>query len=145
MKNPVIITVIAALLFGTGGFFGGMQYQKSQRTSGSFGNRQFSANSNLQGRTGQNGQRMGTGRVMGEILSIDDESFTVKLPDSSSKIVLLSENTSYSKSSEGNREDLKVGDQVGIFGTTNSDGSVSANDIQINPSFRPNISNIPQQ
>jgi hypothetical protein len=46
MKNNVAIFVIIALLIGGGaGFFGGMQYQKSQRAAGfgQFANGGFSA------------------------------------------------------------------------------------------------------
>jgi len=69
-------------------------------------------------------------------------TITVKLPDGSSKIILLSEKTSINKASEGSVADLVVGEKVAVFGTTNTDGSVTAQNIQINPVAR-NLEAIP--
>jgi hypothetical protein len=67
---------------------------------------------------------------------MDDKSITVKLQDGSTKIVILSDTTSFSTSSTGSKSDLKTGDTVAAFGTPNSDGSVTAQNVQINPMFR---------
>lgn len=64
---------------------------------------------------------------------MDDKSITVKLQDGSSKIVLLSNTTAYNKSATGAKSDLKTGEKVAVFGTENSDGSVTARDVQLNP------------
>lgn len=127
MKKGIIITVVLVLVAGGLGFFGGMQYQKIQR--GRFG--QFATNGQFQRRFGANG-----GAVMGEIISQDDKSITVKMPDGSSKIVLLSGTTSINKQAAGSASDLKTGEKVAVFGTTNSDGSVTAQNIQLNPVMR---------
>ena len=74
--------------------------------------------------------------VAGEILSMDDKFITVKLPDGSSKIVLFSDKTAIDKSATGTKEDLTVGMRVAVFGQDNSDGSVTAQNIQLNPMFR---------
>ena len=58
---------------------------------------------------------------------------TVKLQDGGSKIVILTDSTAINKSAEGSREDLKIGGKVGVFGTENSDGSVTAQNIQLDP------------
>jgi len=63
-------------------------------------------------------------------------TITVKLEDGSSKIILLSEKTSINKASEGSITDLTAGEKVAVFGTTNADGSVTAQNIQINPVAR---------
>lgn len=81
-------------------------------------------------------ERTGFRPVVGEIISKDDKSVTVKLQDGGSKIVLFSDGTSINKVSEGSKDDLKTGEQVGIFGTENSDGSVTAQNIQLNPIAR---------
>ncbi len=128
MKNGKMIATIAVLivLVGGGSFFAGMKYQQSKRPQGRFGNFQL----------GQFGQRQGFRPVNGEIISVDDKSITVKLADNSSKIVLLTDTTAINKSSQGSKEDLKVGEKVVAFGTENSDGSITAENIQINPIFR---------
>lgn len=73
------------------------------------------------------------GMISGTILSVDTTSMTVKLADNSSKIVVLSGTTTYAKSTDGTQTDLKVGYRVNAFGTTNADGSITAQSIQINP------------
>lgn len=86
--------------------------------------------------TGSPVGRQGFRPVNGEIISADDKSITVKLPDNSSKIVLLTDTTIINKSAEGAKEDLKTGEKVALFGTENSDGTVTAQNIQLNPAFR---------
>lgn len=129
MKNLPIIAVILVLVAAVGGFAVGMKYQQSKTTpvSGNYG-----AFGQRAGRNGQNGQNA-VRPVSGEILSVDNKSVTVKLQDGSSKIVLLTGTTTYSKSAASTQTDLKVGDKVATFGTANSDGSVTAQSVQINP------------
>jgi len=133
--NNILVTVLIALAVGSAGFFGGMKYQQS-KTPTSMG--QFGRNGgprvqglNQQRPGGFNAQ--GLRPVAGEIISQDDKSITVKLGDGSSKIVLFSDTTSINKAAEGTKGDLKVGDSVRIFGIANSDGSVTAQNIQLNP------------
>lgn len=132
MKNPVIITVIIALVGGAA-FFGGMQYQKTQTSSpmqGQFRGPNGSApQGGFQGRAG--GTNQGMMPVSGEIISQDDTSITVKMQDGSSKIVILSDDTTINKASEGTKSDLKTGETVTAFGTTNSDGSITAQNVSI--------------
>ena len=129
MKNAKIITIVLIIVALGGGFFAGMKYQQSQSPAGRGGNFQG-------GRSGTFGQR-GAGQafrpVNGDIISMDDKSITVKLQDGSSKIVLLSDITTFSKSTNGSKSDLKKGEKVAVFGTENSDGSVTARNVQLNP------------
>jgi len=128
--NKNIIMVVVAITFGGAGFFGGMKYQESKRPANF---RQF--NGNVQGlRTG--GSQQVFRPVNGEIIGSDEQSITVKLQDGSSKIVLLAESTEFLKSQSGSKEDLKVGDKVMVVGSDNTDGSVTAQNIQINPPIR---------
>ncbi len=135
-KNLLLYTLIVVVAAGLG-FYGGMLYQKTQvRTT--FG--QFTR----EGRFGQNqtGMMRGSanrgfgGAVVGDVISIDNDSLTVKLQDGSSKIVNLSQSTTYSKTEAGSKNDLKSGTKVAAIGTSNSDGSITAQNIQINPAFR---------
>jgi len=133
-KNNLMAAVaIAALVAGGAGFFGGMKYQESKRP-------QFTRPGNLpenfQELREQIGQRpgglgQGLRPVSGEIISVDEESVTVKLPDDSSKIIILTENITINIAEAGTIEDLIEGEQVVVFGQENSDGSITAQNIQV--------------
>lgn len=141
MKNPIVITAIVALIVGGAAFYGGMKYQQYQRANfrnagqGNF----MMGNTGQRGNGGANGQgrMMGQGfrPIIGEIISSDDKSITVKLEDGSSKIVLVSDSVNISKSDSGSKTDLKVGTKVGVFGQDNN-GTITAQNIQLNPLMR---------
>jgi hypothetical protein len=136
MKSNYTSTILIALVVGVAAFFGGIHFQKMQAPARS----QFTQ---FAGRGGGNGMPAGTqvrngfngGRIVGEILSVDANGITVKLQDGSSKIVLLDDKTTIDKSSTGTKDDLQTGITVAAFGTTNSDGSVTATDVQVNPTL----------
>lgn len=58
------------------------------------------------------------------------------MQDGSTKIIILSDQTVINKSSEGSKSDLKTGERVTTFGTENSDGSITAQNISIGGMFR---------
>ena len=136
MKNKnLLITILVAIICAGVGFFAGFKYQQVRRNTAF---RQFG---------GPDGQRMEMGQtrngfrpVNGEIINVDEKSITVKMQDGSSRIVLLSDSTQINKASQASKEDLKTSETVAVFGTENSDGSVTAQNIQLNPEFR-NIQN----
>jgi hypothetical protein len=127
-NNLLIIVLVVALLAGGAGFFGGMKYQQSKTPS-------FSRN--FQGQRGQGAQvngnnaNQGLRPVSGTIISQDENSITVKLADESSKIILLADSSTINKTEEGSKEDLTEGTEVTVFGQANSDGSITAQNIQI--------------
>ncbi|HRH23372.1 MAG TPA: DUF5666 domain-containing protein [Candidatus Magasanikbacteria bacterium] len=135
MNKTVGILSVLVLCAGIGGFFGGMQYQKSKgvtqmpnfMSGGGTGMMQ-------QGRMGQGGGARftgGAGFTSGEILSKDESSMTVKLMDGGSKIVLFSASTTVMKATEVSKDELAVGEQVTVTGATNTDGTVSAQSVQV--------------
>lgn len=132
-NNILLLTIVAVFLIG-GSFFAGLKYQqsKTQKLTNAQGTRG--------GQFGQRGQGQNFRPVMGEIISQDDKSITVKLQDGSSKIIILGQNTTVSKSQDASKSDAKVGDKVIVFGMENPDGSVSAQNIQLNPPARRPIS-----
>ena len=133
MKNKIVL-IVGAIVLIAASFFGGMQYGKSkgQQMPGSFTGlssqgRQFQQTDGSSRRIGA----QGSGFVFGEVISKDDKSVTVKLPDGGSKIVFFSTSTSVMKSAEGSVNDVVVGEQVSVNGTANQDGSVTAQSIQV--------------
>jgi len=133
-KNDILITIILVIVVGAGAFFGGMKYQQSTQTGSS---RQFQAGQGQRlGMMGQGAGRNNLRPVSGDIISTGDNSITVKLSDGSTKIVLLSSSTVLDKTSTASKSDLKVGEKVAAFGQANSDGSITAQNIQLNPQTR---------
>lgn len=119
------------------GFFAGMQFSNYQRQQ-SRGNYAAQGGNNGTG-NGQFGTRNGASRrpgVSGDVISLDTNSATVKLQDGSTKIVILTSSTNYVNTSTASKNDLKVGQRINAFGTVNSDGSLTASNVQLNPMFR---------
>jgi len=143
LSLPIIIGA-SVIIVGGGGFFAGTKFQQSKQITQ---NSPFSAqlgrgrdmmrNGNLPqiNGTNLNNSRMGFRPLSGEITASDDQSITVKMADGSSKIILISAATSINKASEAVKTDLTIGTSVAIFGQTNSDGSVTAQSIQLNPAL----------
>jgi len=137
MKKTLPIFIIVCLLVAGGAFFAGMKYGQSKGLSArNFANMTSEQRQQLMQRGGVEGFR-GAGRnnglVSGEIISKDNEGITVKLPDGGSKIIFFSESTEIGKFTQGTRDDLKIGETIMANGTNNSDGSITANNIQIRP------------
>ena len=133
----IVAGIFVALVFGGGGFYGGMTYQKSQMPAFAQNGGQFGAGggpgqgmpgAGMRGVAGANGQSR---PVAGEIIEQDDNSITVKLPDGSSKIVMLSSKTEINKAASGVVGDLKKGEQVMAIGTEGSDGTLVAETVSL--------------
>ncbi|MFA5946036.1 MAG: hypothetical protein WC802_03980 [Patescibacteria group bacterium] len=140
MKNILISVIATAVIVGGGAFFGGMQYAKSQTPAmgdfaSRFGDFDPTQRSGMTGGPGgfTRGQAGSGGLVSGEILSMDTESMTIKLPDGGSKLVFFSDASQINKMTEGSSADLATGTTITVTGTSNDDGSVTAGTIQILP------------
>lgn len=134
MKTNTILLIVSALIIGAGGFFVGMKYQQSQRGG------QFRQLGNGQGFRGSSGVFGGRGNgfrpVAGTIIKSDATSVTLKLNDGSSKIILVSDKTQINKATTAGITDLQTGELVAVFGSENADGSITAQNIQLNPVLR---------
>lgn len=131
-NTAIILGIVLIILALGGGFYAGMRYQ-SQKISLNFAG--GTGNGAIRQRFGALGQNFRP--VRGEVLSMDKNTLTVKLSDGSTKVVVLSSATVFLKSSTAFSSDVKTGDMVNVVGSQNSDGSVTAQDIQINPPARP--------
>lgn len=153
MKKTIIVSLITLIIAGGGGFYAGMKYQQKktpqellranfQKGAASGGN--FSGRNGGSNNGGQN-QNRNIGFANGEILSKDDKSITVKMSapqrqgqaaasadqNTGSKIIFFSDSTTITKSQTGTKDDLVAGAQVMITGQANSDGSITAQNVQI--------------
>jgi hypothetical protein len=142
-KN-ITITIAVALLVGGASFYGGTVYEKNSLNSQGMlrnANRRGvgEGQGNVAGGQGRGPGQMGQSRnggsnfATGQILSKDDKSITVKTPDGGSKIVYFSDSTQVGKTVSGSASDLADGQNVMVNGTSNSDGSLTAQNIQIRP------------
>src|SRR3989344_5196044 len=148
MKKLLLVAVAVAVLVGGSAFYGGMKYAQARRGV-NFANltpeqrQQFTANAGagFRGGAGQDGrlpagrQGMMGGFISGEIISKDDKSITIKMRDGGSKIVFYSNTTGVEKFVDGTANDLEIGKNVSANGTTNQDGSITAQSIQLRPNM----------
>jgi len=132
-----VVTGVVAAIIAVVIFFGGVKYGQAHGRDMTFnfqGRGQVGANATFVGR-GFGGARGGqmAGVVAGQILSKDATNFTVKLPTGGSKIVFTSGGTEIMKQVSGTSADLSVGTNVVVQGAANSDGSITAQSVQIRP------------
>lgn len=139
---PIIIAII---LVGGAAFYGGMKYGESKApkgfAAGNFQNLRNLSPEERQQRLQQMGaagagfqgtrNNQGGGFATGEIITKDDKSIIIKLRDGGSKIIFFSDTTEVGKFVNGAPGDLEVGKTVVANGTTNQDGSITAESIQL--------------
>lgn len=134
MKKILLIVLAAVLVAGGACFYGGMKYGQGKSSP-------RLAQGDFQGvgaaGMGLRGGSTGGTMVSGEIIAQDDKSITVKLQDGGSKIIFYSESTEISKFASGSVSDLTSGKTITVSGTTNSDGSLTAQTIQVRPTVSP--------
>jgi hypothetical protein len=151
MNKLIPIVIATAVVVGGGAFFGGMKYAESKSFQGRVSQIDFQNLQNLSPEERQQrlqelganaggfrggagiGQRGGGGFTAGEIIAKDDKSVIVKLQDGGSKIIFLSDSTEITKSAAGALIDLEIGKNISVNGAVNSDGSITAQMIQLRP------------
>lgn len=143
--NTSVSTLIVVALVAAGiGFFGGQQYAKSQvgeSVSGQNNRGNFSGAPGRAMNGGNGAGRLGSrgGAVAGEVLSKDDKSITVKSNDGGSKIIFYSTSTQFMKTEPGAVSDIEIGKSVFVNGPANSDGTMTAQSIQLGRFAPPSI------
>lgn len=116
--------VAVAVVFAAGGFYGGLSYGQTPKAlaklsptklqaifaAGRGGSAGGGSRIGFAGRGGANG---GNGFVSGQIISKDDKSITVQLPNNAgTKIVFLGSSSQILKSVSGATTDLATGENV---------------------------------
>ena len=120
--KPMYVLILL-IIIASAGFYGGMLYQKNQMQQSfdsGVGFRRFGPAG-----SGPNGIMP----VRGQVVSTGNNSVMVKLKDGSSKIVDLTSQTAINKMTSGSASDLKSGEEVTAIGSTNSDGSITAQTV----------------
>jgi hypothetical protein len=133
-KQHILIFVIAIIVVGALSFYVGSKLGVGARSMNGKNGIPFGNGAP----TSMTGRAKNDNMVTGQILSMDSNSITVQIPNNGSKIILLTDSTPISKMASGTRADLVVGETVTATGTTNPDGSVTAQSIQIRPAMPEN-------
>lgn len=157
-KKNLTIFIASAVLVGALSFYGGVLYGK--KSSVNRQNLAFSFGQSGQQKLGQ-GMMMGqpqnqngggrqiragqAGVVSGTIISKDEKSLTVKLPDGGSKIIFLSGSSQINKLVSGSLNDLIVGENIMASGSSNSDGSITAKMVDLRPASAASATSTPKQ
>jgi hypothetical protein len=134
-KQHMLWAFVALVIVSGASFWGGMTYAANKSS-------QAGQTASRFGQSGARGGRLGGGgNAFGTIVAKDATSITVQLTTgtsttagSGSKIVLYDTSTQIGKMVAGSAGDLTVGENVSVSGTANSDGSITAQSIQIRPS-----------
>lgn len=135
-KNILISLIVVTVFIAGISFYAGVKYNQTQgaalraQFTGQFGG----------GTGGRTGSMRGGGFIVGNILSKDATGITISSRDGGSKIIFIGSSSEIMKAATGTVDDLIVGQAVSVTGTTNADGSVTAQNIQI----RPNMPGSPQ-
>jgi len=127
-KKYLGVWIAASIVLAIGTFYIGAKHGQAAAKAS------FASRAGMGGQSGMN-RRFGAGAnvVSGSVISKDSSSVTVKMRDGSSRIVLYSGSTQVLKSTSGTADDVSVGTNVSVIGSQNSDGSVTAQTIQIRP------------
>lgn len=151
-----LASIITVIIVSGAAFYGGMTFQKSRdslaglsgealtnkmaslgMTTGGTASRDVNSTGfpggTFPGDTNGTGRMNGGGMVTGEIVSANSQSMTVRQQNGTTTTIYYSDSTDISKTSSGTFSDLSSGTDVAVTGTTNTDGSVTARSIRINP------------
>ncbi len=134
--NQTTKIIIGAVVLAVLAFWAGTVYANHKnantKMSGMAGmNGQFAGRGGFGG--GMGGTRNAANFVAGTVLSKTDTTITVQNQAGGSKILLIAPSTTVSKSAVGSIADVTVGSSVVATGTTNSDGSITAQNLQLRP------------
>lgn len=139
----VFVVVIALVCFGLGFFTSDLVKGKSASLYP--GQMMFGGGNTAYGQAGQRTAggaqgafRMarggsGGGLINGTLIKKDDTSMTVKLADGSTKLILVTSSTKALKMADTPLSDFTEGSNIMVSGTTNSDGSITAQTVQTRP------------
>ena len=137
-KHMMIWGAITIVLMG-GSFYFGTSHGKTVEQA-----TMMQARSGMGGGMSGRNRFGGGGNVIGDVLSKDATSITVKTRDGSSKIVIYTGSTQILKTTAGAIDDVAVGSTVMVQGTQNTDGSVTATSVAIRPSQQDTNNQKPQ-
>ncbi|MFA6254389.1 MAG: hypothetical protein WC640_04060 [Candidatus Paceibacterota bacterium] len=133
MKSTTKI-IIGALVIVAIAFYGGLKYGQSKSVGTTGSQSTLGGAAQFPGGLARRGGN-GGGAVRGDIVKKDNQSIVISLPSGGSQIIWYSTSTEVQKTVIGSSADLNIGQTVAVSGSANSDGSLSANSIQLRSSL----------
>ena len=127
-KHIYVTIIITAVIAGGLGYYTGTKLTNKQAVATTFQGARTGAG------TGRTFSGAGGGLTQGEVVSFDGSMLSVKDRTGGSKVVIVTDATKVLKSVNGSSSDIKTGGNVVVTGTANSDGSVTADSIQLRDS-----------
>ena len=131
MKKPIMWIIVGVILIGVS-FYAGTKYGGSKTPAAGAFSARFAGGVGTTTARGARGGANG-GLVSGSVIAKDDKSITIGLSSGGSQIVFYSASTAVMKTTSSSPTDIAVGTQVSVTGTANSDGTLSAQSVQIRP------------
>ena len=125
-KVHIVWLVIALIALGGGYYWGNAGAASNVRTAFNSGASGFPTR-----KFAGAGGAAGSNFVTGQISAMDSSSITLQLPNGNSQVVFYSSSTPVTEPTTVSPSTLKTGTDVIVGGTTNSDGSLTAQTIQI--------------
>ncbi len=123
--------VIIAIIIGLS-FYGGMLYKKQDRPTPPVNPAQLDTANPIA--TAVEPNRVAPqDMIVGKVTAMDNQSITLQLADGSTQTIFLSGTTRIGKVVTGTTDDITVGSSLAVNGTENSDGTVSAQMVQVRP------------
>lgn len=120
-KLHIVWAVVAVVALGAGVWYG----------SSVMGGRTASGSASTGSARSGLARISGGGFISGQIISVSGNNMTVALANGNSEVVFYSSSTQIMKPTEVPVSDLTAGSRVMIGGASNSDGSLTAQSIQI--------------
>ena len=78
----------------------------------------------------------GNGPLIGQVVSYDDKSITIKISDDTTKTVTLGSDTKIYKDVEASKTHLIIGTTISVFSINNDDGTSVVSSVLINPALQ---------
>ncbi len=125
-KFDLVTLIIVTISMGIAGFFWGLLYQKNKGIKSQMGE----MGRQVRGMTKQRSGFQGKQSVSGEVVSVDENTITVKTSDGGSKVIVYTNDIKVDKTTEGAIADVVTGTNITTFGSE-SNGTVVAERISV--------------
>ena len=126
--------IVIVIIFSAAFFYFGIAYQKTKTPTMGVNRdamRDMMGRGDFANQGVTNGGGLRGGQIIGKIIKIDDSSFTIELNNGGSNTVYITDETFIGQMENIDKNKLKEGQEVLIFGNNQENQSIIAESIQI--------------